>query len=232
MNKMVSQIPIFITVRGYDKEIVNKHKEALKYAYLFIKEQDLFSQTYIISDNKSEILDYAKKLGFINIIHYPCGSKKDLKYLEYLATYRYGVENNYHPDWIILLNINQLFRSKRLIADCIKNIDNKYDIIASYTEISNRSHFFVDEALINKTEDIHLLSSEYDRVKMVDASIYAIKSDFAFSCMEFDDPSTHFWGGKIKYFKNNSIYTDIYTIDDITKYSRVYEILNQVKDIK
>ena len=85
---------------------------------------------------------------------------------------------------------------------------------------------------MNKTEDIHLLSSEYDRVKMVDASIYAVKSDFAFSCMEFDDPSTHFWSGKIKYFKNNSIYTDIYTIDDITKYSRVYEILNQVKDIK
>ena len=110
MNKMVSQIPIFITVRGYDKEIVNKHKEALKYAYLFIKEQDLFSQTYIISDNKNDILEYAKKLGFINIIHYPCGSKKDLKYLEYLATYRYGVENNYHPDWIILLNINQAFQ--------------------------------------------------------------------------------------------------------------------------
>ena len=33
-----------------------------------------------------------------------------VKYLEYLATYRYGVEHNYHPDWIILLNINQLIK--------------------------------------------------------------------------------------------------------------------------
>ena len=228
--KIISNIPIFITVRGNDEDSIIKHKEALKFAYIFIKEQDLFSQTYIISDNKKDILDFAKELGFTNLIHYPCGSKKDLKYLEYLATYRYGVENNYHPDWIILLNINQLFRSKNLIAECIRNIDNKYDVIASYTEISNRSHFFVDESL-NKEKDSHLLSSEYQRVKMVDACIYAVKTDFAFGCMEYDDPSIHFWNGKIKYFENTGIYTDIYTVEDIYKYCRVCKILNQRKDM-
>ena len=39
------------------------------------------------------MIAYAKKLGFLNTIHYACGSDKDLKYLEYLATYRYAVEN-------------------------------------------------------------------------------------------------------------------------------------------
>lgn len=230
---MTSNIPIFITVRGNSDENIKKHQEALKFAYIFIKEQDLFSQTYIISDNKNDILDFAENLGFTNLIYYPCGSQKDLKYLEYLATYRYGVENNYHPDWIIILNINQLFRSKNLIAECIRNIDDKYDVIASYTEISNRSHFFVDESLKKYEEKSNerLLSSEYQRVKMVDASIYAIKSDFAYGCMEYDDPSSHFWSGKIKYFKNNSIYTDIYTVDDIYKYCRVCEILNKRKDM-
>ena len=233
MPKMVmaSNIPIFITVRGNNQENVLKHKESLKFAYIFINEQDLFTQTYIISDNQ-ELLDFAKELGFSNLIFYPCGSKKDLKYLEYFATYRYGVENNYHPDWFIILNVNQLFRSKDLIAEIIRNIDDKYDVIASYTEISNRSHFFVDEALTNiQKDDLHLLSSEYQRVKMVDAAIYAIKSDFAFSCMEYDDPSSHFWTGKIKYFKNNSVYTDIYTVDDIYRYCRVCEILNLRKEM-
>lgn len=225
---MVSNIPVFITVRGNTKEIIEKNKEALKFAYLFIKEQELFDQTYIISDNKEDILEYAKQLGFTNTIYYPCGSKKDLKYLEYLATYRYGVEHNYYPDWIILLNINQLFISSKLIADCITNIDDKYDVVASYTEISNRSHFFVDEALNIENKNIHLLSSEYDRVKMVDAAIYAIKTEFAFSCMEYDDPSSHFWNGKIKYFQNNSVYTDIYDIKDIYKYYNIRETLNQV----
>lgn len=228
MCKMVSNIPVFITVRGNTKEIIEKNKEALKFAYLFIKEQELFDQTYIISDNKEDILEYAKQLGFTNTIYYPCGSKKDLKYLEYLATYRYGVEHNYYPDWIILLNINQLFISSKLIADCITNIDDKYDVVASYTEISNRSHFFVDEALNTENKNIHLLSSEYDRVKMVDAAIYAIKTEFAFSCMEYDDPSSHFWNGKIKYFQNNSVYTDIYDIKDIYKYYNIRETLNQV----
>ncbi len=225
---MVSNIPVFITVRGNTKEIIEKNKEALKFAYLFIKEQELFDQTYIISDNKEDILEYAKQLGFTNTIYYPCGSQKDLKYLEYLATYRYGVEHNYYPDWIIMLNINQLFISSKLIADCITNIDDKYDVVASYTEISNRSHFFVDEALNTEHKNLHLLSSEYDRVKMVDAAIYAIKTEFAFSCMEYDDPSSHFWNGKIKYFQNNSVYTDIYDIKDIYKYYNIRETLNQV----
>ena len=56
------------------------------------------------------MLNYAKELGFSNLIHYPCGNEKDLLYLEYLATYRYGVENEYYPDWIILLNVRQLFK--------------------------------------------------------------------------------------------------------------------------
>lgn len=228
---MISNIPIFITVRGNNEENIIKHKESLKFAYIFIEEQDLFNQTYIISDNK-ELLDFAKELGFSNLIHYPCGSQKDYKYLEYLATYRYGVEHNYHPDWIIILNVNQLFRSKDLIAETIRNIDDKFDVIASYTEISNRSHFFVDEALTHvDARNSRLLSSEYDRVKMADAAIYAIKSDFAFSCMEYDDPSLHFWNGKIKYFKNNSVYTDIYTVEDIYKYCRVCEVLNKRKDM-
>ena len=114
------------------------------------------------------------------------------------------------------------------------SIEDKYDVIASYTEISNRSHFFVDEALNNKDveKNTHRLSSEHQRVKMVDAAIYAVKTTFAFSCMEFDDPSAHFWSGNIKYFKNTSIYTDIYDIGDITKYYRMGEIINKVKDIK
>ena len=227
---MISNIPIFITVRGNTPENVTKYKEALKFAYIFIQEQDLFSQTYIISDNK-ELLEYSEEMGFTNTIHYPCGSNKDLKYLEYLATYRYGVEHNYHPDWIIILNINQLFRSRNLVAECIRNIEDKYDVVASYTEISNRSNFFVDEALNQNHQSSHLLSSEYQRVKMADAAIYAIKSDFAFSCMEYNDPSAHFWAGKIKYFPNNSVYTDIYTVDDIYKYCRVYEILDKRKNM-
>ena len=214
-SSMVSRIPIFITARGNDKDTFKKNKEALKFSYLFIKEQNLFDQTYIISDNK-EMLDYAIELGFKYTIHYPCGSQKDIKYLEYLATYRYAVEMDYKPDWIIILNINQLFK-----------------VVASYTEISNRSHFFVDESLLEiDKEKSHLLSSEYQRVKMVDAAIYAVKTTFAFECMEYNDPSEHFWNTNIKYFKNKSLFTDIYELEDINKYYYVGNVINKIKEIK
>ena len=227
---IISKIPIFITVRGNTKEVFETNKESLKFSYLFIKNMNLFSQTYIISDNK-KMLEYAEALGFTNTIYYPCGNTKDLLYLEYLATYRYGVENSYYPDWIILLNVGQLFKNVSLLRDCISNIDEKYDIVASYTTISNKSHFFVDESLTNK-EDIqtHQLSSKHHRVKMVDAAIYAVKSKFAFECMEYDDPSEHFWKHrKIKYFKNSSLYTDIFNLDDVYKY---YEAAKTVEEIK
>lgn len=224
-------IPIFITARGNDKNTFAKNKEALKFSYLFIRDQNLFDQTYIISDNKN-MLNYALKIGFKHIIHYPCGSKKDLKYLEYFATYRFAVDNDYRPDWIILLNINQLFKDNSLLINCINNIDDKYNVVASYTEISNRSHFFInDDMEINKTNE-HLLSSEYHRVRMIDAAIYAVKTTFAFECMEYDDPSEHFWSTKIKYFKNKSLFTDIYEIADINKYYTVGDVINEVKTIE
>lgn len=229
MSNLVSQIPIFITVRGNTPDVAKKNKYCLIFSYLYIKQQNLFDQTYIISDNE-DVLRYAEELGFSNLIYYPCGSKKDLKYLEYLATYRYGVENNYHPDWIILLNVNQLFKAPNLISKCIKNIDMKFDVIASYTTISNRSHFFI-ETISNTENKNRLLSSEHQRVNMIDAAIYAVKTEFAFSCMEYDDPSVHFWSGKIKYFENDSVYTDIYSINDIDKYKTVYDILNELKNI-
>ena len=230
-NKIVSKIPIFITVRGNNKEVFEKNKECLKFSYVFIKKINMFKQTYIISDNK-EMITYAKKLGFLNTIHYACGSDKDLKYLEYLATYRYAVENNYKPDWILLLNVNQIFKFTSLLVDCINNIDDNYDVIASYTEISNKSHFFVDSSNHMIVKDTHKLSSEYDRQKMCDSVIYAIKTKFAFECMEYDDPSEYFWNGNIKYFRNNSLYTDIYDMNDIQKYYNIGEIIDQVKKIK
>lgn len=224
-------IPIFITARGNDKNTFAKNKEALKFSYLFIRDQNLFDQTYIISDNK-DMLNYALKIGFKHIIHYPCGSKKDLKYLEYFATYRFAVDNDYRPDWIILLNINQLFKDNSLLINCINNIDDKYNVVASYTEISNRSHFFInDDMELDKTDE-HLLSSEYHRVRMIDAAIYAVKTTFAFECMEYDDPSEHFWSTKIKYFKNKSLFTDIYEISDINKYYTVGDVINEVKMIE
>lgn len=227
-SKLFFRIPIFITARGHTPEVYNQNKEALKFSYVFIKNQNMFDQTFIISDNK-DMLQYALELGFKHVIHYPCKTDKDIKYLEYLATYQYGIDNNYRPDWIILLNINQLFKNTRLLVNAINAIDDKYDIITSYTEISNRSHFFVDESINNKDIEKHLLTTDYHRVKMADAAIYAIKSKFAFECMTYDDPAEHFWNGKIKFFENTALYTDIYSMKDIAK---IYDAMNTINEVE
>jgi hypothetical protein len=51
--------------------------------------------------------------------------------------------------------------------------------------------------------------------------------------MKYDDPSEHFWKeGKIKYFENNSLYTDIFNIDDIYKYYGAADVIAEVKKLK
>ena len=139
----------------------------------------------------------------------------------------------FHAWVIILLNINQLFKDNSLLVNCINNIDDKFNVVASYTEISNRSQFFIDDNMkLIENNNGHLLSSEYRRVRMIDAAIYAVKTSFAFECMEYDDPSKHFWSTKIKYFKNPSLFTDIYESQDINKYYIVGDIINEVKKIE
>ena len=64
---IVPQIPIFITVRGDNLQTIKRNEEALKYSYILISEMNLFNQTYIISDN-NDMLNYAKTLGFKNVI--------------------------------------------------------------------------------------------------------------------------------------------------------------------
>lgn len=225
---LTSKIPIFITVRANTKALFKQNKEALKYSYVYIKNQNLFDQTYVISDNK-KMLEFAINLGFNegNMIHYECKTDLDIMYLEYLATYKFAIDNSYYPDWIIILNVSQLFKSKRLISDCINMIDDKYDVVASYTEITDKSKFFIHN--IDKSN--HLLSSEVDRVKMIDAAIYAVRTSFAFECMKHEDPSNHFWSGKMKFFPNTSLFTNIYTIDDINIYQYIGDIISQVNEI-
>ena len=224
------RIPIFITVRGNNKESFECNEEALKYTYILIKDMNLFEQTFIISDNE-EILEYSKQLGFINTIYQKCENENDIIYLDYIGIYNFYKQTGYKPDWMILLAVGQLFKNKSLLYDCIRNIDDKYDVVASYTEISNKSAFFIKN---NKIVSYgHLVSHERDRQKMIDSAIYAIKTDFAIKCMETKDidPSATFWEGNIKYFENSSIYTDIVNLKDIKKYEYVGDIITEVKSM-
>lgn len=227
---MRTSIPVFITARGNNKTAIMRNKEALKYAYIFIKDMNMFKQTWIISDNE-EMLDYAHKLGFKFTFHQKCNNEQEIAYLDYIALYNFHKQTHYKPDWFLLLALSQLFRNDRLIIDCIKNIDNNYDVIASYTEISNRSDYFIEnDEIVTKS---HLITHERDRKHMIDAAVYAIKADFAIKCMtSFKDPSEVFWNGKIKYFQNHSLYTDIYTIEDINRFDYISDIINRVKQIK
>lgn len=229
-TQVTSKIPIFASIKCNCDDNILMNKEALKYFYVLINDMCLFDQTYIISNNQ-EILDYAKELGFNNIIYQECKNKVELLYLDYIGIYNYYKLTGYKPDWILVVPSIQLFINKDVIYDCIRNIDDEYDAVLSYTWITNKSNYF----LINNKLSTHghLLSNEKDRQKMVDSAIYAVKTDFAIHCMEQQDkdPATIFWEGKFNFFENTSIYTDIVSLSDIKKYEHINHILNEVEKL-
>lgn len=227
--KMLSRIPVFIAARGNSELKIKKNKKALKYSFVFIRSMGIINQTYIISDN-AEMLEYAKKLGFKNTIYQECKDEKDIRYIEYNAIYEFHLKYNAKPDWFILLSIDELFISKESFLNCIRNIDDKYDVIASYSETTDRSIFYLDDDLTLK-HHIHRITNEKKRCKMVDSRIYAIKTKFAIKCMQEGDPAEVFWHGKFKLFQNKDLYTDIYSVEDITKFSYLGHILEQVNQI-
>lgn len=226
---MLSRIPIFIVARGNNELKYQKNHEALKYSYVFISNMSLLEQTYIISDNK-QMLEYAKRLGFKHTFYQECKNINDLRYLEYNAICNFHITNNYEPDWFIILSIDGLFVNSKLISECIKHIDYNYDVITSYTEISDRSKFLLDDNF--KLESgVKRITNDKQRRKMADSTIYAIKSSFAKECMQSEDPAIHFWEGKFIFFKNPSLLTDIYEYEDITKFSYIGDIIEKVKQI-
>ena len=85
---MLSRIPVFIAARGNSELKIKKNKKALKYSFVFIRSMGLINQTYIISDN-TEMLEYAKKIGFKNTIYQECKNEKDVRYIEYNAIHEY-----------------------------------------------------------------------------------------------------------------------------------------------
>lgn len=227
---MLRQIPIFIVVRGNNDDIIKINKESLKYVYVYIKDMNMFNQTWIISDNEN-IIEYSLKLGFKNAYYQKCNNENDITYLEYISLYNFYKEKQFKPDWFILLSLNQPFRDYRLLSDCIKNIDNKYDVIASYTEQVDKDEYCIENNKIILQSRHITYEKKYK--KIVDASIYAIKADFAIKCMTSDeDPAVIFWSGKIKYFKNYSLLTNIYNINDINNLAKIREILDKVNDLK
>lgn len=226
---MLSKIPIFIAARGNNEMKIKKNRCALKFSFVFIRRMGLLDQTYIISDNQN-MIDFAKRLGFKHAIFQECNSQKEVRYIEYNAIYNFYLKYKYKPDWFILLSIDALFMNTKLISECIRNIDYNYDVITSFTEISNRSNFFLNEnGELDK--NTHRITNEKDRRKMADATIYAINTDFAISCMKSEDPAVAFWNGKIKFFKNQSVRTDINEIGDIHKYAYIGEIIDEVKQL-
>ena len=140
---MMINIPIFITAKGGTKNSFSRSYELLPYAYEYIVRQQALRWTIIISDS-SELLEYAKKLGFRHVYQERCINCQFCQ-LEFNGPYHYFVDNKTNCEWFIDLPLNQPFKSSDLILTCIDSINDNYDFITSYTEVDDRSDFYIDE---------------------------------------------------------------------------------------
>ena len=180
-QKLIYKIPIFITARGHNDNVFKKNKEALKFSYVFIRNQNMTDQTLIISDNK-DMLQYALELGFKNVIHYPCNSDLDIKYLEYLGTYKYTDEidiiHSSHDisvsydspvaDYRVYQNIEE-WSSKQIPISKCEQFEKAYTILNQKVSITRKGFyeiqkdFFIRAIKVNQESAKKMVLRKYRR---------------------------------------------------------------------
>ena len=227
---MMINIPIFITAKGGTKNSFSRSYELLPYAYVYIVRQQALRWTIIISDS-SELLEYAKKLGFRHVYQERCINCQFCQ-LEFNGPYHYFVDNKTNCEWFIDLPLNQPFKSSDLILTCIDSINDNYDFITSYTEVDDRSDFYIDEN--NKfvyDKDIRR-DSNCPKVRMLDGSIYCIKKSFLDNCVKSGNTTKAFWSGRFATVKNNAMYLPVRSKEHMKQLDTARVIFDTVSNLK
>lgn len=219
-------IPIFIVAKGCDSKKAELTKTLLPYAFDYINQNEILSQTWVISDD-DEIISLSKELGFNNIYKEKC-KHCPICHIDFVGIYHCIIDNKIDCEWFLNVRLDQPFKGFKLILDLIRAIDDKYDLVCSASYIRDRSMFFVDEndKFIENVD--RRLSNYCPTVKMIDSSIYAYKTKVFIE----DVKSGHFdvvsWTHKMKTVINNAMFINIFEAEQIKQLDKAQEIFIRV----
>ena len=190
---------IFITVKGTSIRCPNKNKILLPYTLNKIK--DLYINIIVITDS----MEIQAICNDYNVNCYIENKSKQLD--EFNSIYSYLVDTNELENIkeFILLPVTQPLCNIETINNVINAELDEYDLITTYTYISNRSIFLLNDDNSYMYDSYERKGSLCKQTKMIDGCIYKLSTEFLIKVIKSNESNHIFWNeSKIKFIENTS----------------------------
>lgn len=193
----------YITVKGNSVRCPRKNHALLPYVLAYAT--TLYDVVVITDDN--ELADIALQHGAT--VHW---DKSVHKISEFHAIYDFLSEVGKldTDDDFVILPVTQPFRNKKTMFE-VRDCDmTDYDVVTTYTKVSNRGIFMLNEDDTFKVNSYNRKGCMCPTEKMADGAMYRMRNSFLKRIVEAKDTNHEFWHSRIKFVENtHPIFLDV-----------------------
>lgn len=199
----------YITVKGNSVRCPRKNHALLPYVLAYARE--LFDVVVITDDDELEGI--AKEYG-VEVYK----EKNTHKISEFHAIYGYLAEQGKLDldEEFVILPVTQPLRTEQTMKT-VRDLDmTGYDVVTTYTVVSNRGIFLLNEDNTFKTESYNRKGCMCKEEKMADGSMYRMRNTFLRDIVESEDTNHEFWHSRILWVENTQpMFLDVDTPRDL-----------------
>lgn len=207
----------YITVKGVSVRCPRKNHTLLPYVLAYAKE--LFDVVVITDDDELEGI--AKEYG-VEVYK----DKNTHKTSEFHAIYGYLTEQGKLDldEEFVILPATQPLRTEQTMK-AVRDLDmTGYDVVTTYTVVSNRSIFLLNEDNTFKVDSYNRKGCMCKDEKMADGSMYKMRNTFLRDIVESEDTNHEFWHSRMLWVENtHPMFLDVDTPRDLELFNIIRE---------
>lgn len=207
----------YITVKGVSVRCPRKNHTLLPYVLAYARE--LFDVVVITDDDELEGI--AKEYG---VAVYR--EKNPHKISECHAIYGYLAEHGKldKDEEFVILPVTQPLRTEQTMM-AVRDLDmTGYDVVTTYSVVSNRSIFLLNEDNTFKVESYNRKGCMCKEDKLADGSMYKMRNTFLRDIVESEDTNHEFWHSRMMWVENtHPIFLDVDTPKDLRIFNLIRE---------
>lgn len=185
----------YITVKGNSVRCPRKNHALLPYVLAYARK--LFDVVVITDDD--ELGGIAKEYG-VEVYW----DKNPHKISEFHAIYGYLAEQGKldKDEEFVILPATQPLRTEHTMK-VVRNLDmTGYDVVTTYSVVSNRGIFLLNEDNTFKVESYNRKGCMCSEEKMADGSMYKMRNTFLRDIVESEDTNHEFWHSRMLWVEN------------------------------
>ena len=214
-------IPTYITVKGNTVRCPNKNLKLLPY----ILEQCCELLNITVITDSIDIIEICKKYN----VKYFLEDKENQKG-EFTSIYNFLIKTKQLEtvDEFIYLPATQPIRNEETILNIINCDISKHDFATTYSLVPNRKIFLLNDDNTFQYDSYERKGCLCNQTKMIDGSIYKIKTNFLIKIIQSENQNNYFWNkSKINFIENTiNIFLDV----DEPKDLKLFELYKKIEE--